>query len=292
MGNDQNQAAEVMEQQFENIVSVDDGKMFTTSLLVAEAFEKEHKNVLRDIENLECSPEFRRLNFEQTPYVHPQNGETYPAYRLTRDGFAFLAMGFTGKKAAAWKEKFLEAFNAMEAALLEEREAQRAVPREEKKEIHDTGRASPFFESRKKLTKGALEALKGLLHMESFVQEKSWEEAKGQFCQRMNISSIEELSQNKFDVAVAGIFESLFFVRKWEKQENEDAPENMQQAFHGMISFWKHMTGYPESEIRNYVINRCGVGSMGDISTKRDISKAIFVLWGGIANHTLKAQSW
>lgn len=38
MGNDQNQAAEVMEQQFENIVSVDDGKMFTTSLLVAEAF--------------------------------------------------------------------------------------------------------------------------------------------------------------------------------------------------------------------------------------------------------------
>lgn len=40
-----------------------------------------------------------------------------PAYRLTRDGFAFLAMGFTGKRAALWKEKFLEAFNAMERRL-------------------------------------------------------------------------------------------------------------------------------------------------------------------------------
>lgn len=41
----------------------------------------------------------------------------FPAYRLTRDGFSFLAMGFTGKKAAAWKEKFLMAFNAMERRL-------------------------------------------------------------------------------------------------------------------------------------------------------------------------------
>mgnify|MGYP005813456519 CR=1 FL=1 len=95
------------QESIENIVEIDDGKMFTTSQIVAQAFGKEHKNVLRDIDNLECSPEFRQLNFEHTPYVHPQNGETYPAYRLTRDGFAFLAMGFTGKKAAAWKEKFL-----------------------------------------------------------------------------------------------------------------------------------------------------------------------------------------
>ena len=107
-----------MSQEFiENIVEIDNGKMFTTSLIVAQAFDKEHKNVLRDIETLDCSPEFRQLNFEHTPYVHPQNRETYPAYRLTRDGFAFLAMGFTGKKAAAWKEKFLMAFNAMEEAL-------------------------------------------------------------------------------------------------------------------------------------------------------------------------------
>lgn len=109
---------EVLEPTIEDMIQAEDGVPFTTSLVIAQAFDKEHKNVLRDIENLECSPQFRMLNFEHTPYVHPQNGQTYPAYRLTRDGFAFLAMGFTGKKAAVWKERFLEAFNAMEAALL------------------------------------------------------------------------------------------------------------------------------------------------------------------------------
>ena len=113
----QNNEHLVAAQPVENIVESDGSSMFTTSLIIAEIFEKEHKNVLRDIENLECSEDFHRLNFEHTPYVHPQFGQTYPAYRLTRDGFAFLAMGFTGKKAAAWKEKFLEAFNAMERQL-------------------------------------------------------------------------------------------------------------------------------------------------------------------------------
>ena len=47
----------------ENIVEVDNGKMFTTSLIVAEAFEKEHKDVLRAISNLECSQEFNERNF-------------------------------------------------------------------------------------------------------------------------------------------------------------------------------------------------------------------------------------
>lgn len=88
---------EAVIQPIENIVQSGDEGMFTTSLIIAQAFEKEHKNVLRDIENLECSEEFRQLNFEHTPYTHPQNGQTYPAYRITRDGFCFLAMGFTGK---------------------------------------------------------------------------------------------------------------------------------------------------------------------------------------------------
>ena len=113
----QKSAQELVAQPIENIVEADDGGMFTTSLIVAQAFEKEHKDVLKAISNLECSEEFSRRNFAHTPYVHPQNGQTYPAFRLTRDGFAFLAMGFTGKRAAVWKEKFLEAFNAMERRL-------------------------------------------------------------------------------------------------------------------------------------------------------------------------------
>lgn len=80
------------------------GKDVTTSLIVAQVFGKEHKNVLRDIENLSCSDTFRRLNFEHTPYVHPQNGQTYKMYEMTKDGFSFLVMGYTGERAGQFKE--------------------------------------------------------------------------------------------------------------------------------------------------------------------------------------------
>ena len=70
----------------------------TTSLRVAEGFDKMHKNVLQTIELLDCSEEFRRLNFELTE-VEIQAGPVKrksPMYLMTRDGFTLLAMGFTG----------------------------------------------------------------------------------------------------------------------------------------------------------------------------------------------------
>ncbi|WP_249411562.1 Rha family transcriptional regulator [Marinomonas sp. A3A] len=38
-------------------------------------------------------------------------------YRITRDGFVFLAMGFTGTKAAQFKEAYINALNQMEKQL-------------------------------------------------------------------------------------------------------------------------------------------------------------------------------
>ena len=77
--------------------------MTTTSRDVAEVFGKEHKNVLRDIETLECSEEFSRLNFEpisdEDSYKQKQK-----AYKMTRDGFTLLVMGYTGEKAMQFKE--------------------------------------------------------------------------------------------------------------------------------------------------------------------------------------------
>jgi len=86
----------------------------TTSLLVAEKFGKRHDNVLRDIEGLSCSSSFRSLNFEETPYVNPQNGQTYRMYAMTKDGFTFLVMGYTGETAGRFKEDYINAFNNME----------------------------------------------------------------------------------------------------------------------------------------------------------------------------------
>lgn len=96
------------------------GHATTTSNQIAEHFGKRHDTVLRAIRNLECSPEYHARNFaEMVVEVEIGSGATRkdPAYTITRDGFVFLAMGFTGKEVAQWKEAYIEAFNDMEAAL-------------------------------------------------------------------------------------------------------------------------------------------------------------------------------
>lgn len=89
----------------------------TTTRIVANSFGKQHKNVLQAVDDLECSPEFRRLNFQ--PISEPDKyGRPQPIYQMTRDGFMFLAMGFTGARAAQMKEAFIAVFNDMETALV------------------------------------------------------------------------------------------------------------------------------------------------------------------------------
>lgn len=88
-----------------------------TSLDIAETFGKEHFHVLRDIEKLECSEEFRQSNFGLSSYKSAQN-KSLPMYYITRDGFTLLVMGYTGDKAMRFKEAYIRQFNAMEKALM------------------------------------------------------------------------------------------------------------------------------------------------------------------------------
>lgn len=99
-----------------NLVEINNGKVVVSSLQVAERFGKRHADVLESIKNLDCSEEFSQRNFPFTSYKDGQNKER-PMYLMTRDGFSFLVMGFTGKEAAHWKEEFIKAFNAMEEEL-------------------------------------------------------------------------------------------------------------------------------------------------------------------------------
>lgn len=114
----------------ENLVSVNNGKIVTTSLQVAEVFNKLHRHVLRDIRNLECSSIFQESNFGLSFY-HSKllNGgyKKQPMYYITRDGFTFLAMGFTGKIAAKFKEAYINAFNEMEKKLAGETITEKAM---------------------------------------------------------------------------------------------------------------------------------------------------------------------
>jgi len=97
-------------------VEIINGKIKTTSLKVAEHFNKRHDNVLEKIKKLDCSDEFRSLNFKESFYEQKiPNGaaKNVICYEMTRDGFTFLAMGFTSKQAAQWKESYINAFNVM-----------------------------------------------------------------------------------------------------------------------------------------------------------------------------------
>ena len=98
-----------------------DGQPTATSLQVAEHFGKRHTHVLRAIRNLaaelpdEHKPIFGLMS--QSVGVGQGGLRSEPVYQMNRDGFALLAMGFTGRDALGWKLAYIAAFNAMEARL-------------------------------------------------------------------------------------------------------------------------------------------------------------------------------
>lgn len=98
-------------------------RIYTTSLKVAEHFHKQHKNVLRDIDTLRAKlAEIgdRELKFELTIRQVPGPKGAMrqeKIYEMTEEGFALLAMSFTGAQALRWKLDFLNAFRQMQAEL-------------------------------------------------------------------------------------------------------------------------------------------------------------------------------
>lgn len=98
-------------------VEIVDGKPKTTSLQVAAFFGKEHKNVLRDIQNvLETVGNFTGLNFELSEYKD-STGRKLPMYLMDKDAFTLLVMGYTGEEAMRFKLAYIRRFNEMEEEL-------------------------------------------------------------------------------------------------------------------------------------------------------------------------------
>lgn len=98
-----------------NLVIMKDRQAVTTSLQVAENFEKNHQHILRDLDGLKEGVQNWTDLFQEDFYTHPQNKQQYRMIYMNRDGFTLLAMGFTGKKALDFKLKYINAFNEMES---------------------------------------------------------------------------------------------------------------------------------------------------------------------------------
>lgn len=99
-----------------SLVSITDGHPMTNSLLVADKFDRPHKSIINSISRLGCSEDFNRHNFMPIEYTDTR-GRKQPKYLMTKDGFVFLAMGFTGKEAALLKESYILEFNRMQKLL-------------------------------------------------------------------------------------------------------------------------------------------------------------------------------
>lgn len=122
-----------------SLVAVENEHAVTTSLRVAEVFGKQHKDVLRAVKSLDCSDDFHKRNFAlMQKSIKIGNGaeRKSPMYYITRDGFMFLVMGFTGKTAAKWKEAYIKAFNEMEAKIRAEQMA-KAIEEHDRKEAEE-----------------------------------------------------------------------------------------------------------------------------------------------------------
>ena len=103
------------------LIQLKENQIVTTSLLVAEKFNKNHYDVLRKIDSLILDIEENAILpspqlFEKSEYKTSQN-KTLTMYYINRDGFTLLVMGFTGKEALEWKLKYIQAFNEMEKRL-------------------------------------------------------------------------------------------------------------------------------------------------------------------------------
>jgi len=138
----------------ESLVGYHHQQIMTTSLDIAEHFGKQHKHVVRDIKKLLSeiivnAPKIGLIKAENSSqkdvsepkiglakqkttaskqlffvgdYYKDGRGRLKPMWQISRDGFALLAMGFTGEKALKWKLNYINAFNQMESILTEQKD--------------------------------------------------------------------------------------------------------------------------------------------------------------------------
>lgn len=283
MSEAQNGTQEVSVNTTEPIVQQGENGMFTTSLIIAEAFEKEHKDVLKAISNLECSPEFNERNFAPVEYKDAK-GEMRPAY---------LAMGFTGKKAAAWKEKFLEAFNAMEAALLKRPEVTESAGSASQKIQNAKPSHGDLFSTGRKLTTRQEEALEGLIRMVAYIERTAEEDVRQELLVAVQVSSLRELQKNCFHQAFIFLWYKIFVIKSTDgamKEKEGDMPDGI-AIISGLLDFWAYISvDYSKQAVTNYVCNCCNISSLEEIKTDVAVTKAIFAAFRGIVGRTISPE--
>lgn len=185
------------------LVIMHDKQAVTTSLRVAEVFGKEHRNVIRDVENLIQSGGSKLSSQMFSAGAYENRGKKYPMYYMNRDGFTLLAMGFTGKEALKFKLQYIQAFNSMEVTLKQmpvkkldpTQQAQLAITREQTKRANALYRIALHTDSKSSQQTLLALAAKELTGEMTIPVLKQKEYSAGEAAKKLGISSGQKVGK-------------------------------------------------------------------------------------------------
>ena len=260
------------------------GIPMASSLNIANVFEKEHFHVLRDIENLlkDIPEDFIATNFGLVEYTDAK-GEKRPMYNLTRDAFTLLAMGFTGKKAMRFKVLYIETFNAMEKALLEQAKKRGRKKQEQKEVDEEPLPLSSVFSGPIPLTLCEKEGIQGIIDFLAFLNNASPDSIKEYLFNTMGVASYEKFFFQDIRDILNILQARKFSIRHpFPRLDNPNRLELAEKAFYGLIKLWSMTLGGAEKEIKNYICNQAGVLFIDNIITEEDYLKGIFIIYHGM----------
>lgn len=213
-----------------DLVIMHNQQAVTTSLVLAEAFEKQHKHVIEAIEKKISTAENSALlknMFIEDSYI-ASNGKQNKMYYLNRDGFTFIAMGFTGKKADEFKLKYIEAFNKMEQIVKQELpqtpeeklaltmqvtlrldkrvgNLEKSIDEIQNKSEIDSDQRYKLWVARNKKAVKALGGKDSNAYKDKALSRKTFRALEHSLKKKFVISRYEDLKKENFDEAIAAI---------------------------------------------------------------------------------------
>ena len=97
-------------------ISFHNGKPTTSSSEVADQFGKSHNDILRSIETLTCTREFKTSNFIPSPNLWP-SGKPDPTILITREGLVLLVMNLKSPAPLSFRKNVVAKFDGMVSSL-------------------------------------------------------------------------------------------------------------------------------------------------------------------------------
>jgi Rha family phage regulatory protein len=214
----------------EIILSTQNGEPVASSRQIAESFGKEHKSVLRSVEDLVAQNCAAKSMFYETTFEN--RGKQYPMYLMNRDGFSLLVMGFTGKAALEWKLKYIQAFNEMEKKLStpqmpklsKEMQAlflldDRTQKQEQRLTALENTMTVDYNQQRvlrKSISRSVISALgdeKAPAYIDNHVRSKVYSECNRDVQDWFRVNSVGNIPRKRFDEAVE-------YIQRWKPSTN------------------------------------------------------------------------